>query len=138
MTSMNTESTKSKSGEHVLPLSVYFGVAFGLLALTGITVTVSFIHLGGWNVVVALLIASIKGSLVALFFMHLYYDKKIYSIVFSMGLLFLSIFIALTMFDTLRRGEIYTIKAEPINKEAKMYENLAAPDTSVNDVDSEH
>jgi len=124
------ESSNKTNTAHVTPLSVYFGVASALFILTGTTIAVSFIPLGGWNVVVALLIASIKGSLVALFFMHLYYDKKIYSIVFSMGLVFLSIFIALTMFDTLRRGEIYSIKGQPIVKEAPMYDKMAPPDST--------
>ena len=126
---MNAEK-HDKSGQHITPLNVYLGIGSILLALTAITITVSFIDLGGWNVVVALIIASIKGSLVALFFMHLLYDKKIYSVVFSMGLLFLSIFIALTMFDTLRRGDIDLMKAGPINKEASMYDNMPAPDSA--------
>ncbi|MEE9553227.1 MAG: cytochrome C oxidase subunit IV family protein [candidate division Zixibacteria bacterium] len=126
---MSTD-THDKSGHHITPLNIYLGIGLTLLVLTAVTITVSFVDLGGWNVVVALIIASIKGSLVALFFMHLLYDKKIYSIVFSMGLLFLSIFIALTMFDTLRRGDIDIIKSEPINKEASIYENMPVPDTT--------
>jgi cytochrome c oxidase subunit 4 len=127
---MDTENVKKSNGHHIAPIKLYLGIGVVLLLLTAVTVTISLIDLGGWNIVVALLIASFKGSLVALFFMHLYYDKKIYSIVFSMGLLFLSIFIALTMFDTLRRGDIYEIKAEPFKKEATIYDNLPAPDSS--------
>lgn len=127
---MDERSSNNKSGRHIIPLKVYLSIGSSLLVLTAVTITVSFVDMGGWNVVVALLIASIKGSLVALFFMHLIYDKKIYSIVFSMGLLFLSIFIALTMFDTLRRGDIYDIKGEPFKKEAIIYENMPAPDTT--------
>jgi len=126
---MSTGTDKT-GGHHVTPLNVYLGIGFGLLILTAITITVSFINLGGWNVVVALVIASIKGSLVALFFMHLFYDKKIYSIVFSMGLVFLSIFMALTLFDTLRRGDIDMIKAEPFKKEAAIYDNRPGPDST--------
>lgn len=127
---MGKVSTESPGRPHVTPMRVYLAVGITLLILTAITVRVSFIHLGGWNVVVALLIASSKGALVALFFMHLYYDRRIYAIVFSMGLLFFSIFLALTMFDTLRRGDIYEIKAEPFKKEATIYENMPAPDSS--------
>ena len=123
--------SSEKSRDHRAPyLKIYIAIWLGLLILTAMTIRVSFINLGGWNVVFALLIASIKGSLVALFFMHLYYDKKIYSIVFSMGLVILSIFIALTMFDTLKRGDIYEIKAESLKKEAVIYDSLSAPDTS--------
>jgi len=122
-------SSKKEKGAHGVSVKVYVAVWLGLLILTAITIRISFINLGGWNVVIALLIASVKGMLVALFFMHLYYDKKIYSIVFSMGLVLLSIFIGLTMFDTLNRGEIYEIKAEQLKKEAVIYDSLPAPDT---------
>ncbi len=127
---MERESAGNHEKPHVTPLKVYLTVGIALLALTAITVRISFIHLGGWNVVVALLIASTKGALVALFFMHLYYDKKMYAIVFSMGLLFLSIFLALTLFDTLRRGDIYEIKTEHLRKEATIYENMPARDST--------
>lgn len=127
---MGKESKEDQGRHHVTSLKVYLTVGVTLLILTAITVRVSFIHLGGWNVVVALLIASTKGALVALFFMHLYYDKKMYAIVFSMGLVFLSIFLALTMFDTLRRGDIYEIKTEHLKKEATIYENMPAPDSA--------
>ncbi len=46
-------------------------VFVALLLLTVVTVLVSYVDLGLWNAVVALLIASVKASLVALFFMHL-------------------------------------------------------------------
>ena len=38
---------------HVLPLRTYLLVAGALMILTAITVGVSFIHLGGWNAIVA-------------------------------------------------------------------------------------
>ena len=54
-------------------------MVFGALAiLTVITVAVGYLSLPiGAAVVVALLIASVKGSLVASFFMHLISEKKI-------------------------------------------------------------
>lgn len=52
---------------------------FGALAvLTIITVGVSQLHLPGWQAVaLALVIASIKGSLVAAFFMHLISERRL-------------------------------------------------------------
>jgi cytochrome c oxidase subunit IV len=112
----------STSGPHILPLRLYLGVGATLLFLTVVTVIVSQIPLGGWNLVVALAIASIKALLVVSFFMHLYYDHKLYFIIFSIGVLTLSVFIVLTMFDTLERGAVYDIKARPINPKAAMYD----------------
>ena len=45
--------------------------------LTVVTVLVSYVNLGLMNVVVALLIASVKASLVALFFMHLKSEDRL-------------------------------------------------------------
>ena len=94
------------SAQHVSSLRTYLGVGGALLFLTVVTVAVSFVDLGGLNVVVALLIASLKGSLVVLFFMHLLYDNKIYLTVFLAALVFLSILIIFTMFDTMTRDEM--------------------------------
>ena len=116
-------SDTSHSTPHVLPLKVYLSVGGALLVLTLVTITVAQIQLGAWNMVVALTIASIKVLLVAFFFMHLYYDYKLYFIAFAVGLLIFTVFIVLTMFDTLNRGEIYEIKAEHINPKAVIYDN---------------
>jgi cytochrome c oxidase subunit 4 len=112
----------STHAPHILPLRVYLGVGAALLSMTVVTVIVAEIPLGGWNIVVALAIASIKALLVASFFMHLYYDHKLYFIIFAIGVLILAVFIVLTMFDTLERGAVYDIKARPINPKAAMYD----------------
>ncbi|MEK6643424.1 MAG: cytochrome C oxidase subunit IV family protein [Planctomycetota bacterium] len=55
---------------------VYIGVFALLLVLTGVTVGVSYLHLSiGAAVGVALLVASIKGTMVACYFMHLISEK---------------------------------------------------------------
>jgi cytochrome c oxidase subunit IV len=61
---------------------VYVAIFAVLMTLTIITVTVSYLHLSTpLTIAVALLIASIKGSLVAAYFMHLISERKaIYSI----------------------------------------------------------
>lgn len=112
----------STPAPHVLPVQLYLGVGAALLFMTVVTVVVAQIPLGGWNVVVALAIASIKALLVVSFFMHLYYDHKLYFIMFAIGVLILAVFIVLTMFDTLERGAVYDIKARPINPKAAMYD----------------
>jgi cytochrome c oxidase subunit 4 len=107
--------------EHITPVKVYLAVGISLLILTIITVAVSFIDLGPYNITVALIIASIKALLVAFFFMHIFWDNKLYLIIFAGSLLFLTIFLTLTMFDTETRGSIYEEKARPINSEAPIY-----------------
>lgn len=120
---MNSEA---KSHHHILPLRTYMAVAGALMVLTVVTVAVSFVDMGGWNAVMAVFIAAIKASLVALFFMHLKYDKKINAIVFLAAILFLAIFLSFTFFDILSRGQIYTEVERPIMDKAAMYDAIPA------------
>lgn len=114
-------SHNHKVHSHVLPLKTYLSVGAALLILTAVTVGLSFVPLGGFNVVIALLIAAAKALLVALFFMHLLYDKKIFMLVFAVAILFLALFITFTMFDTMRRGDLDIMQAKPIENNAVIY-----------------
>ncbi|MEN9845455.1 MAG: hypothetical protein RIS36_602 [Pseudomonadota bacterium] len=62
---------------HVVPESTFLKVLVALLALTVITVLAAQVDLGKWNIVGALLIASVKASLVIAIFMHGKYENKI-------------------------------------------------------------
>ena len=72
-----------------------------LLALTATTVAAAGIHFGNpaVNVVVALGIASVKASLVALFFMHLRHDKPMNAVIFTAGLAILATFLTFAYLD---------------------------------------
>jgi len=108
----------SASGDHVphvLPFSIYIATFGTLLVLTVITVGASYVNLGHMgNLIVALLIATIKASTVALIFMHLKWDHKFHSIIFVSALLFLAVFIGITMSDTEFRGEAEAIEAKNV------------------------
>ena len=123
-------SHDSKSHEHILPLKSYLGVAIALFILTAVTVWVSLVDLGAWNAVVAVGVASVKAMLVALIFMHLKYDKKIYLVIFLSGLAFLTVFIGLTMFDTLRRGDLH-FESDGAIHDAVIYEEAVTPTDSL-------
>ena len=72
---------------------VYITVFVALMALTIITVGVSYLHLPvPMAVSVALLVATIKGSLVACYFMHLISEKKL---IYAVLLVTVAFFIAL-------------------------------------------
>lgn len=81
--------------------ATYLKTLIGLLILTGITVGASYIHFGSGaaNVVVALTIATIKATLVALFFMHLLHDKPVNGIIAGAGFIFLGLFLMFTLLD---------------------------------------
>ncbi|MEZ4704908.1 MAG: cytochrome C oxidase subunit IV family protein [Bdellovibrionota bacterium] len=119
--------SEKHSHVHVTPLWVYLAVGGALLVLTGITVAASFVDftalfgIGSLNFAVAMIIATIKATLVALFFMHLYSDSKFYSLTLLAGIACLMIFIVITLLDTNYRGEIYEIEKGPIEPKAKIY-----------------
>lgn len=87
---------------HVVPLWLLTGVLVALLILTWLTVAVTYVELGALNVWAALLIAFIKASLVCLYFMHLRWDHPYNGIVLLVALLFVVIFIGITIVDTLQ------------------------------------
>ena len=97
---------------HVLPVTTYFATFGVLLVLTGITVVASRFDFGSANLVIAILIATIKASIVGAMFMHLAFDHKFHSIIIASSLIFLAVFIAFTMFDTEYRGRSDVIEGE--------------------------
>jgi cytochrome c oxidase subunit 4 len=90
--------------QHVIPTSLYVGIWAILMMLTGLTVFVSFIELHQWNIVLALTIATVKATLVVLFFMHLYYSSKLTKVTLIAAIFFLFLLLALSMTDYLTRG----------------------------------
>ena len=81
----------------------YVGIFAALICLTILTVKVSYYDFGKANILIAMLIATMKASLVAAFFMHLRYDKLFNTLAFLAAFLFLGIFILLTYDDLGRR-----------------------------------
>jgi cytochrome c oxidase subunit 4 len=67
----------SGDGHHVLPMKIYINVFASLLVLTAITVWVAQFDFGMFNGIIAMGVATIKATLVALYFMHLKYDDKV-------------------------------------------------------------
>ena len=65
--------------------TTYIMVFIALAVLTGLEVTVTYLPIPRIPVLIPL--ALIKAGLVALFYMHLRFDKKVFAIVFVMGLL---------------------------------------------------
>lgn len=82
----------------------YVVVWIALLFFTALTYGVSRFHLGGgWGVTVALAIAIVKGTLVALFFMHLWDQRGANRLVFVTSLVFVALLIGLTLSDNATR-----------------------------------
>ena len=70
-------------------VKTYFMIFGALMVLTVITVGVSYLHLPvALAVLVALAVATIKGSLVAMFFMHLKGERKLIYYVLALTVIF--------------------------------------------------
>ncbi len=82
---------------------IYIIVWLALLIMTGVTLGVSYLNLGMGNVAVALLIASVKAALVALYFMHLRFENRLVWAFAVVPLFFLALIIVGTLTDTLYR-----------------------------------
>ena len=88
------------SSEHISSIGSSVVVFFALVAGTIITVAAAFVDLGPFNIVVALLIATIKATLVVLFFMHVKYThEKLVPLVIVSAIFFMGLLMALSMAD---------------------------------------
>ena len=77
-------------------IRVYITVFVSLMVLTLVTVAVSRFHLPvPMAVTVALLVATVKGSLVACYFMHLISEKKLIVAVLALTIVFFVVLMAL-------------------------------------------
>jgi cytochrome c oxidase subunit 4 len=102
MSEHNTLPEKHAGYVHVVPLPVLFAVFATLIVFTVLTVAATWYNLGAWNLIIAMAIATFKASLVVLYFMHLRYDYPFHALIFITALVFVALFISLTLFDTLQ------------------------------------
>ena len=106
---------KSHAGKHhgfAHPASVksLLLVFFTLIILTWLTVFQSTLKLGSMELVVSLVIATIKATLVILFFMHMIHDKPLNAIVFLSSFIFVALFLGFTLMDAHSYKDTYEFK----------------------------
>jgi cytochrome c oxidase subunit 4 len=82
---------------------VYLAIILTLVALTALTVWAAFIDLGRFNIVVALVIATTKASLVVLYFMHAKYSHRRTQLVIIAGIFWLALLLFMTLSDYISR-----------------------------------
>jgi cytochrome c oxidase subunit 4 len=89
-------------------VKTYYMVFGALMVLTVVTVAVSYLHLPvALAILVALVVAAIKGSMVALFFMHLLHERKViyYALVLTLIFFIFLMFVPLaTNLDRITLG----------------------------------
>ena len=98
--SQSNKDAGDHHGPHIASMGLLLSVFATLVVLTVITVAVAYVDLGDMNLPVAMLIATIKATLVALYFMHLRYDNGFNRLAFFGAFLFVLLFISFTMLDS--------------------------------------
>lgn len=96
---------------HIVPFGMYVKIISILLFLTVVTVgvakPVTGVDFGLLNTFVAMLIATVKASLVLAYFMHLKYDNKLNLVVFLTALFFLIVLFAFSYTDIVSRIPVF-------------------------------
>ena len=90
---------KTQETTHIFPYRLFVNVWLALLLLTVVTIGVSFLDLQKLTIFTAMLIATVKATLVILYFMHIRFDSKMYTWIIIATLGIYSIFIILTFSD---------------------------------------
>jgi len=85
------------------PYSLYLLTWLALVLLTATTVTVAGLNFGRLSILVALVIAGIKSSIVLTWFMHLRQESKLFHMILLVTIVVLVIAIGLTFTDILYR-----------------------------------
>jgi len=85
---------------HIVPLPVLLATLGVLLVLTVVTVAVTYLDLGPYNIWIALAIAVAKAAFVVSIFMHLKYDKPFNAIILVVSFALIMLFIGIALTDT--------------------------------------
>lgn len=108
---MDTQENKNITSQdhhdepHIVSYKENFGTWLALILLTILTVSVSVFgaNLVSLGVFTAMVIASVKALLVAYYFMHLKYDKKVFKRMLFVVMGLFSVFMILLAIDYLTR-----------------------------------
>lgn len=91
--------------EHIVPVKVYFAIFLALLMGTALTVLAAFVDFPWrFNTIVALTIASVKATLVVLYFMHVRYSPRLVWVIVASALFWMGILFAFTFSDYFTRS----------------------------------
>ena len=107
----------------------YFVVWIALLGFTVLTYVTGSMHLGAWALPVALAIATVKSTLVAVIFMHLNESSGATRAVFATALIFVALLIFFTVADVATRLKLATPAGAPFGTERSQPEGLLEHET---------
>ena len=89
---------------HIVSPAVYATIFVALLIGTALTIGASYLEMGPFNPVIALLIAVIKATLVVLYFMHVKYSSKLTKLTVGAGVFTFLILVGMSLSDYFSRA----------------------------------
>lgn len=119
---MSTETHNHAAGAHQDEMvhahdhtKWFIGTICALFVLTAITVYAATFDFGSnfINLMIAMAIATMKASLVAMFFMHLFWEKGMNAIIFLSSLFFVGVFMVFTFIDVDSRAHLEAATPDP-------------------------
>ena len=129
------------SEHHVVPVKTYLTIFGALMVGTALTVYVAQFNFarifGPLNIIIALTVASIKATLVILYFMHVKYSTKLTKVVIGAGIFWFAILIIMTITDYRARNN-WHIGLGTIEKPIAATEQHTAPEHSNGGPNSGH
>ncbi|MBI68687.1 MAG: hypothetical protein CMJ38_01450 [Phycisphaerae bacterium] len=101
----NTDQHHGDEIGHVIPIKFLVFICCILLFMTGVTVWVSWfdfteIDMVEMGIIVAMAVASVKATLVGLYFMHLRWDRPFVGFIFVVSIILVLLMCGLTFLDT--------------------------------------
>lgn len=96
-------SSSHEAHHHIVPIPVYLTIFAALLVGTALTVWAAYQDFGILNLPIALAIATVKASLVVLYFMHVKYASKLTQLASVLGFVWLAILLGMTSSDVFTR-----------------------------------
>ena len=96
---MSAHDTAHDEVIHEVPYQTYINVWIVLMILTGITIGAAILDLKQMAVFTAILIATIKSTLVVLYFMHVRYENRLFTYMIVAAFGTYAIFLILTFAD---------------------------------------
>ena len=104
----------AEHSEHIVSPKIYVVIFLCLIVGTAVTVWAAFQNFAQFNIVIALGIATMKATLVVLFFMHARYSSKRTQMVIVCAIFWLAIMLALTLSDYQTRPRTESFLAPPV------------------------
>ena len=108
----STEHHEEEHHEHISSIPLLLGIYVILLFFTFVTVAVTMVDLGPFNVWIAILVAAIKVTIVALFYMHLKYENQYFGQILIVSIFFVTVMIGIILMDS-RAYNVDVLDATP-------------------------